>query len=206
MWMNSSAYYGSIKKQAKFDFGQAMLPLDTDVADKPQNSIIGGATLWVLKGHDQDEKNNKEPRNIRRVLGKDVIPAIGKKHLTDVTVSDILVITDRIKARGADQSALMTRNVLKRMFAYAIAREKAISNPAAAVEARYIARAKSRDVALTPDEKGGLVWGFVAMLIALATIVALVVFPWGFLYDAPESIGRGEGQRPFATWITAFSG
>ena len=55
MWMNSSAYYGSIKKQAKFDFGQTMLPLDTAVADKPQNSIIGGATLWVLKGHDQGD-------------------------------------------------------------------------------------------------------------------------------------------------------
>ena len=53
MWMNSSAYYGSIKKQAKFDFAQTMLPLDTDVARKPQNSIIGGATLWVLKGRDQ---------------------------------------------------------------------------------------------------------------------------------------------------------
>jgi sn-glycerol 3-phosphate transport system substrate-binding protein len=55
MWMNSSAYYGSIKKQAKFEFGQTMLPLDTAVADKPQNSIIGGATLWVLKGHDQGD-------------------------------------------------------------------------------------------------------------------------------------------------------
>ena len=53
MWMNSSAYYGSIKKQAKFDFAQTMLPLDTDVASKAQNSIIGGATLWVLKGRDQ---------------------------------------------------------------------------------------------------------------------------------------------------------
>ena len=55
MWMNSSAYYGSIKTQAKFSYGQAMLPLDTDVAAKPQNSIIGGATLWVLKGHDQGD-------------------------------------------------------------------------------------------------------------------------------------------------------
>ncbi len=55
MWMNSSAYYGSIKKQAKFNFGQTMLPLDTDVADHPQNSIIGGATLWVLKGRPQEE-------------------------------------------------------------------------------------------------------------------------------------------------------
>jgi len=55
MWMNSSAYYASIKKQSKFAFGQTMLPLDTDVAKKPQNSIIGGATLWVLKGHPKAE-------------------------------------------------------------------------------------------------------------------------------------------------------
>ena len=51
MWLNSSAYYGSIKKQAKFKFDQAMLPYYPDVAKSPQNSIIGGATLWVLKGH-----------------------------------------------------------------------------------------------------------------------------------------------------------
>lgn len=50
MWMNSSAYYGSMVKQAKFTFDQTMLPLNTDVADKAQNSIIGGATLWVLQG------------------------------------------------------------------------------------------------------------------------------------------------------------
>ncbi|MFK7753443.1 MAG: sn-glycerol-3-phosphate ABC transporter substrate-binding protein UgpB [Sedimentitalea sp.] len=55
MWMNSSAYYGSIKSQAKFEFGQTMLPLDTTVADAPQNSIIGGATLWALAGHEADE-------------------------------------------------------------------------------------------------------------------------------------------------------
>ena len=55
MWMNSSAYYGSIKKQAKFNYAQTMLPLDMDVAAAPQNSIIGGATLWSLAGHEADE-------------------------------------------------------------------------------------------------------------------------------------------------------
>jgi len=55
MWMNSSAYFGGIKSQAKFKFGQTMLPLDTAVADAPQNSIIGGATLWALAGHDAEE-------------------------------------------------------------------------------------------------------------------------------------------------------
>ena len=54
MWMNSSAYYGGIKTQSKFEFGQTMLPLDESVADAPQNSIIGGATLWALSGHDDE--------------------------------------------------------------------------------------------------------------------------------------------------------
>ncbi|MCK2097565.1 tyrosine-type recombinase/integrase [Thauera aromatica] len=100
--------------------------------------------------------SNSNPRNIRRILDKDLIPAIGDKQIADVTVTDVLAITDRIKARGADQMALQTRNVMKRLFAYAIARELTKFNPAAAVEAQFIATAKSRDVALTSDEVGRL--------------------------------------------------
>ena len=99
---------------------------------------------------------NSNPRNIQRVLEKDVIPAIGSKQIADVAVADILAITDKIKNRGADQMALQTRNVLKRLFAYAIAREKTQFNPAAAIEAKFIASARSRDVALSPEEMGKL--------------------------------------------------
>lgn len=55
--------------------------------------------------------------------------------------------------------ALQTRNVMKRLFAYAIARGKTQFNPAAAIEARFIATARSRDVALTPEEVGKLLRG-----------------------------------------------
>ena len=54
-WMNSSAYYGGFKKDIKFKFSQTMLPLDTNLASKPQNSIIGGATLWVLRGNKESD-------------------------------------------------------------------------------------------------------------------------------------------------------
>ena len=55
-WINSSAYYGGFKKDiTEWEFAQTMLPLDTDLAAAPQNSIIGGATLWVLNGHEADE-------------------------------------------------------------------------------------------------------------------------------------------------------
>ena len=36
-------------------FGIAMMPYSPDVAPKPQNSIIGGATLWVLQGKPKAE-------------------------------------------------------------------------------------------------------------------------------------------------------
>ena len=49
---------------------------------------------------------------------------------------------------------------MKRLFAYGIAREKMTFNPAAAIEARFIAQAKSRDVALTPEEAGRLLRAF----------------------------------------------
>ncbi|MEC9347378.1 MAG: sn-glycerol-3-phosphate ABC transporter substrate-binding protein UgpB [Pseudomonadota bacterium] len=50
MYMNSSASYAGIKANARFNFGQTMLPFMSDVVKAPQNSIIGGATLWVLQG------------------------------------------------------------------------------------------------------------------------------------------------------------
>lgn len=56
MWLNSSAYYGGFKKDiTDFEFAQTMLPTDIAVRAEPQNSIIGGATLWVLRGGEADE-------------------------------------------------------------------------------------------------------------------------------------------------------
>ncbi len=56
MWINSSAYFGGfVADITEFEFSQAPMPIDTRVADAPQNSIIGGATLWVLRGHEDAE-------------------------------------------------------------------------------------------------------------------------------------------------------
>ncbi len=46
----SSSTYASIKKNAKFEFGIAPLPYYPDVAGAPQNTVIGGASLWVMAG------------------------------------------------------------------------------------------------------------------------------------------------------------
>ncbi|MGH7094406.1 MAG: extracellular solute-binding protein, partial [Stellaceae bacterium] len=54
MIQDSSAAYGMFKKSAKFDFGVAELPYYPDVKGAPQNSIIGGASLWVMTGKPAD--------------------------------------------------------------------------------------------------------------------------------------------------------
>lgn len=51
MYMNSSAARAGVDANAKtFKVGVGMLPVYADVKGAPQNSIIGGATLWVLQG------------------------------------------------------------------------------------------------------------------------------------------------------------
>ena len=55
MYTESSAGYAGFKKTCKFDFGTSMLPYWPDVEGAPQNTIIGGASLWVLAGHPAEE-------------------------------------------------------------------------------------------------------------------------------------------------------
>ncbi len=55
MYTESSAGYAGFAKTCDFDFGVSMLPYWPDVAGAPQNTIIGGASLWVLNGHKPEE-------------------------------------------------------------------------------------------------------------------------------------------------------
>ncbi len=55
MTTGSSALYGNIKRNAKFAAGISTLPYYPDVAGAPQNTVIGGASLWVMAGKKADE-------------------------------------------------------------------------------------------------------------------------------------------------------
>jgi sn-glycerol 3-phosphate transport system substrate-binding protein len=55
MTMGSSAAYGNIRRNAKFASGISTLPYYPDVQGAPQNTIIGGASLWVMAGKKADE-------------------------------------------------------------------------------------------------------------------------------------------------------
>ncbi len=55
MLTSSSAAYAGIKRNAKFDFGIAPLPYYPDVAGAPQNTVIGGGSLWAMAGKTANE-------------------------------------------------------------------------------------------------------------------------------------------------------
>jgi sn-glycerol 3-phosphate transport system substrate-binding protein len=48
--LTSSGFYGNVRANAKFDWGNAPMPYYPDVQGAPQNSTLGGASLWVMGG------------------------------------------------------------------------------------------------------------------------------------------------------------
>ena len=50
MMTGSSGLYARVAKDAKFKYGISTLPYYPDVKGAPQNTVIGGASLWVMAG------------------------------------------------------------------------------------------------------------------------------------------------------------
>ncbi|WP_414147953.1 sn-glycerol-3-phosphate ABC transporter substrate-binding protein UgpB [Erwinia sp. BNK-24-b] len=48
----SSGSLADIRHYARFNYGVGMMPYDDTVPNAPQNAMIGGASLWVMKGKD----------------------------------------------------------------------------------------------------------------------------------------------------------
>ncbi|MFX0546500.1 sn-glycerol-3-phosphate ABC transporter substrate-binding protein UgpB [Roseovarius sp. S1116L3] len=55
LFTESSAGYAGIKDEATFEFDVRPLPYWSSLVDAPQNTIIGGASLWVMAGQGDEE-------------------------------------------------------------------------------------------------------------------------------------------------------
>lgn len=55
IFIGSSATRADIRANSKFEVGYGMMPYWPDVQGAPQNTIIGGATLWVLRDRPRAE-------------------------------------------------------------------------------------------------------------------------------------------------------
>ncbi len=50
MYMDSSSSFAAVNAGAKFPFGIVPMPYDANLKTAPQNTAVGGASLWVMKG------------------------------------------------------------------------------------------------------------------------------------------------------------
>jgi sn-glycerol 3-phosphate transport system substrate-binding protein len=64
MLTSSSAAQANIRRNAKFEFSVNLLPYHDDIKGAPQNSIIGGASFWVMNG-----KTNNSYKGVAKFMG-----------------------------------------------------------------------------------------------------------------------------------------
>lgn len=98
-----------------------------------------------------------DPRNLRRWLDKEIYPVLGSKLLRDVTAADVQAIVFRKRDNGSPASAGAIRNLIKRIFDYAVVCGVALTNPALATPMRFITRARPRTRALSAEEIGAYI-------------------------------------------------
>jgi sn-glycerol 3-phosphate transport system substrate-binding protein len=66
---NSSANRGNLVKNAKYDWGEALLPYDPEIIKNPLNSIIGGASLWAMTAPNRTAAEYKAVAAFLQFLG-----------------------------------------------------------------------------------------------------------------------------------------
>jgi integrase len=98
------------------------------------------------------ERNNRAStiRETRRILNRDVKPKWGDRPIRDISRQDVNDLLDVIADRGALLQANRTLARLKTLFAWALDKELADTDPTARVRKRV--KEVPRDRALSPDE------------------------------------------------------
>ena len=97
-------------------------------------------------------RNVKEPRNLRSWLDNEIYPVIGAKPLRDITPGDVQAIIFRKRDNGRPAAAAALRNLLKRIFDYAIVCGVVMTNPTMATPMRFVTKLRPRTRALSPIE------------------------------------------------------
>ncbi len=84
---NSSGMRGNLVKSAKYDWAEAYLPYDPEIIAKPENSIIGGASLWVMTAPDRTPEEYKAVATFLRYIGKPEVDATWAQNTGYVPVT-----------------------------------------------------------------------------------------------------------------------
>jgi len=83
----SSSSRGNLVKSAKFDWAEAYLPYDPEIIQRPENSIIGGASLWTMTAPGRTPEEYKAVAAFLKYIGKPDIDATWAQNTGYVPVT-----------------------------------------------------------------------------------------------------------------------
>lgn len=96
----------------------------------PRNTVRAVAEDWLKR----DQGSNRRLPEVRRILDRDVLPAIGDKPIADLRKRDVIEMVDGITDRGSGIMANRTLAIVKRLLTWAAGRDIVESNVAQFVE------------------------------------------------------------------------
>ncbi|ENB2491998.1 TPA: tyrosine-type recombinase/integrase [Escherichia coli] len=88
------------------------------------------------------------------VIDRDILPVLGNKMMTEITISMVRDLCDRIVERGGRATAVQAREIISSVYRHANDRGHGLFNPAADIKPSSIAIFKPRERTLTPEEIG----------------------------------------------------
>jgi integrase len=112
----------------------------------PKTTVRAVAEEWLKR----DQAENSSIYEVRRVMTRDVLPAIGDKPIGELRKRDIIEMLDGIMDRGSPQMANNVLTLVKRMLNWAAGRDIVDANVAQFIEPP--AAKKSRDRMLSDAE------------------------------------------------------
>jgi sn-glycerol 3-phosphate transport system substrate-binding protein len=94
----SSGFRARVMREAKFRWGTTYLPFYADVPTAPRNSIIGGASFWVMTGPKRTAEEYKAVAEFFRYIGQTDVQA--KWHMDTGYLPITLAAYEKVKASG----------------------------------------------------------------------------------------------------------
>jgi integrase len=88
----------------------------------------------------------------KTVIDRDILPVFQNRHMTEIGPEDLRALCAKIKGRGAPATAVIARELVKLVFAYAAMHGEKAPNPADEVGPSSIATFVPKDRALSPSE------------------------------------------------------
>lgn len=142
---------------------KAELASGRDPSQERQRGEVVGPPTWAViadEYFDLQRKRGRAPKTLAK-LGCHVErtkAAFGDKALAEVKASDILALLREIEAEGKHSTVASVRSLCSRVFRYAVATDRAETDPAAALSGALVSPTSAGYPAIVdPDGVGGLI-------------------------------------------------